>query len=171
MSTKILEPVLRTRSQQRATRTRKRLLEAALAVFIERGVDAATVDEITQRADLGKGTLYRHFHDKYEIVITLIEQAVSHLAEYLHSYDSEPKNIEGVLDRIEKAIRLAIKMADPVRRRRGEAKLKKLEGIRNGKVNAKLIVMDLFGHSVIANRRAKKRRLTKNELAKLKAEL
>ena len=100
MSTKILEPVLRTRSQQRVTRTRKRLLEAALAVFIERGVDAATVEEITQRADLGKGTLYRHFHDKYEIVIMLVEQAVSHLAEYLHSYDSEPKNIEGVLENL-----------------------------------------------------------------------
>jgi zinc finger protein len=80
-------------------------------------------------------------------------------------------NIEGVLDRIEKAVRLAIVRADPIRRHRGEAKLKKLEGIRRGKVKAKLIVMDPFGHSAIADKRTKRRRLTKKELAKLKAEL
>ncbi len=100
MSVRVSEPVVRTRSQQRAKRTRQRLQEAALAVFIERGVDAATVDEITQRADVGKGTLYRHFHDKYEIVITLVDQAVSHLAEYLNSYDSEPENIEDILEHL-----------------------------------------------------------------------
>jgi zinc finger protein len=80
-------------------------------------------------------------------------------------------NIEGVLDRIEKAIRLAIVQANPTGRRRGEAKLKKLEGIRRGKIKAKLIVMDPFGHSTIADKRTKRRRLTKKELAKLKAEL
>ncbi len=80
-------------------------------------------------------------------------------------------NIEGVLDRIEKAIRLAIAQTGPVRRRRGEAKLKKLEDIRRGKGKATFIVMDPFGHSAIADKQAKKRRLTKKELAKLKAEL
>lgn len=85
--------------------------------------------------------------------------------------DGYVSNIEGVLDRIENAIRLAIAQTGPVRRHRGEAKLKKLEDIRRGKGKARLIVMDPFGHSAIADKRAKKRRLTKKELAKLRAEL
>lgn len=80
-------------------------------------------------------------------------------------------NIEGVIDRIEKAIRVAIEKADPIKRRRGGAKLKKLEAIRSGRGNVKIIMMDPFGHSTIADKRAKKRRLTKRELARLKFEL
>lgn len=80
-------------------------------------------------------------------------------------------NIEGVLDRIEKAIRLAIERTDQIRRRRGESKLKKLGDIRLGKVRARIIVMDPFGHSAIADKKAKKRKLTKKELTKLKSGL
>ena len=80
-------------------------------------------------------------------------------------------NIEGVLDRIEKAIRIAITRSDSDKRRRGETKLKKLEDIRRGECKARLIMMDPFGHSAIADKRAKKRKLTKKELVKLKAEL
>jgi AcrR family transcriptional regulator len=88
----------RTRSQKRAAKTRQQLQDATLNVFSERGVDAATVEEITQRANLGKGTLYRHFGDKYEIVITLAEQTVRRLAERFISYDREPDNLEDVLE-------------------------------------------------------------------------
>ncbi|MHC4244974.1 MAG: TetR/AcrR family transcriptional regulator, partial [Planctomycetota bacterium] len=63
----------KNRSQKRASRTRKRLKEAALDVFSEKSVDAATVEEITEKADVGKGTLYQHFDDKEQIVITLVE--------------------------------------------------------------------------------------------------
>lgn len=74
-------------------------------------------------------------------------------------------NIEGVLDRVEGAIKLAVKEADAVRRRRGEAKIKKLDAIRAGKRRARLIISDPFGHSAIVDKRAKKRRLMKRELA------
>lgn len=80
-------------------------------------------------------------------------------------------NIEGVLDRIEAVIKLAVKNADPTRRRCGEAKLKKIKHIRHGEKTANLILMDPFGHSAIIGERVKKRGLTKKELAKLKAKL
>ena len=60
------------RQQRRTDRTRARLLDAALDVFTERGYDAASLSEVTQRADLGTGTLYLHFRDKrsiYEAVV------------------------------------------------------------------------------------------------------
>ncbi|HDI12886.1 MAG: hypothetical protein DRN83_00230 [Hadesarchaea archaeon] len=80
-------------------------------------------------------------------------------------------NIEGVISRIERAIELAIEKADPIKRRRGMSKLNKLNAIRNGEKEAKIIVMDPFGHSAIIDKRAKKRRLSKREVDKLKAEL
>lgn len=44
--------------------TRARLLDAATEVFLARGYDAMTLAEVTERADLGTGTLFLHFRDK-----------------------------------------------------------------------------------------------------------
>ena len=86
---------VRNRQQKRVIRTRKKLKEAALDVFSEKGIDAATVADITEKADLGKGTLYQHFDDKDQIVITLVEDAVTHLADRMKGYDSPPENAGG----------------------------------------------------------------------------
>jgi AcrR family transcriptional regulator len=47
---------------------RGRLLQAAVALFSERGYDATTAAEIAERAGLTKTTLFRHFADKREIL-------------------------------------------------------------------------------------------------------
>lgn len=86
--------------QKRARRTRKKLKKAALDVFAEKSVDAATVEEITDKADVGKGTLYQYFEDKEEIVVTLIEDAVNHLIERIRSYDPAPETLEGMLEHL-----------------------------------------------------------------------
>lgn len=90
----------KNRTQRRVVRTRRRLKEAALGVFSEKTVDAATVEEITSKADLGKGTLYQHFGDKEEIVITLVEEAVEHLIERIRAYTSAPENLENMLEHL-----------------------------------------------------------------------
>jgi len=84
--------------QKRAKRTRKRLKKAALDVFSEKAIDAATVEEITEKADVGKGTLYQHFEDKEEIVVKLVEEAVEHLIERIRSYDRAPETLEDMLE-------------------------------------------------------------------------
>ncbi|MFE9454473.1 ScbR family autoregulator-binding transcription factor [Streptomyces sp. NPDC006739] len=50
--------------QERAIRTRHTILEAAAAVFDERGYEAATIGEILTRAGVTKGALYFHFPSK-----------------------------------------------------------------------------------------------------------
>ncbi|MCD9874749.1 ScbR family autoregulator-binding transcription factor [Streptomyces guryensis] len=50
--------------QERAVRTRRAVLEAAAAVFAERGYAAATIGEILHRAGVTKGALYFHFGSK-----------------------------------------------------------------------------------------------------------
>jgi len=99
MSAKALKTE-KNRTQKRATRTRKRLKKAALDVFSEKSIDAATVEEITEKADVAKGTLYQHFEDKEEIVITLVDEAVDHLIECMRSYDSPPENLEDMLEHL-----------------------------------------------------------------------
>jgi AcrR family transcriptional regulator len=91
---------VKNRMQKRAKRTRKKLKKAALDVFSEKSVDAATVQEITEKADLGKGTLYQHFADKEEIVVTLVEEAVEHLVEHLRAYNDPPETLEDMLEHL-----------------------------------------------------------------------
>lgn len=90
----------KNRIQKRANRTRKKLKEAALDIFSEKSVHAVTIEEITEKADLGKGTLYQHFEDKEQIVVTLIEEAVEHLIRLIRRYDSAPETLEEMLEHL-----------------------------------------------------------------------
>jgi len=90
--------MIKNRQQKRAQKTRQKIKEAALDVFAEKSIDAATVEDITEKADLGKGTLYHHFGDKEEIIITLVEDAVTHLIEYLHPSRQAPETLEDMLE-------------------------------------------------------------------------
>ena len=58
---------------------RARLLDAARAVFSERGLDRAKVEDITTRAQLSKGAFYLHFESKEEAFRELLSGVVSHL--------------------------------------------------------------------------------------------
>jgi AcrR family transcriptional regulator len=89
-----------TRAQKRAKKTRKKLKKAALDVFSEKSVDAATVKEITEKADVGKGTLYQHFTDKDQMVVTLVEEAVEHLIERMRSFECAPQNLDEMLEHL-----------------------------------------------------------------------
>lgn len=57
---------------RRARRTRRVLKDALLALVLEKGYDAVTVEDITQRADLGRTTFYLHYRDKEELLLEAI---------------------------------------------------------------------------------------------------
>jgi AcrR family transcriptional regulator len=59
--------------------TRERVLEAALGVFSEKGFHVATMDEVAERAGVGKGTLYRHFANKDTLFNELVRQRLEEL--------------------------------------------------------------------------------------------
>lgn len=63
----------RTREEQRAE-TRARLLEAAAEVIAARGLDGASIDEITERAGFTRGAFYSNFSGKPELLVELCEQ-------------------------------------------------------------------------------------------------
>jgi AcrR family transcriptional regulator len=47
---------------------RERLADAAFALFVERGYEQTTVDDITERAGLGRTTFFRHYPAKEDVV-------------------------------------------------------------------------------------------------------
>lgn len=53
---------------------REELMDAAQALFIAKGVDATTVDEIVAAADVAKGTFYHYFAAKPDVVLALRER-------------------------------------------------------------------------------------------------
>ncbi len=57
----------------RAQATRRRILEAAIAVFTEKGLDGARVDEIAARAGANKRMLYAYFGAKEELWLAALE--------------------------------------------------------------------------------------------------
>jgi AcrR family transcriptional regulator len=59
--------------------TRERILEAALGVFSEKGFHVATMDEVAERAGVGKGTLYRYFANKETLFNELVRQRLEEL--------------------------------------------------------------------------------------------
>jgi AcrR family transcriptional regulator len=52
---------------RKETRTRERILLAALALFGERGIAATSLNEVAERAGVTRVTVYRHFADKEEL--------------------------------------------------------------------------------------------------------
>jgi len=57
-----------SRSDRRRIRTRAALIDAARRVFAERGIAAATIQEIADTADVAKGSFYNHFDSREDIL-------------------------------------------------------------------------------------------------------
>ena len=88
------------RSEKRARRTRQKLVNAAREVFAERGIDLATIDEITGRADVGKGTFYYYFSDKNEVVAELISDVLRNLDELMEKRCADSHNLHDLMDQL-----------------------------------------------------------------------
>lgn len=69
------------RVARRQRRTREALIRAASNVMSEKGIDAATMLEIADRADMGAGTVYNYFRSKDDLAIAVLEEIIQHLAQ------------------------------------------------------------------------------------------
>ena len=68
------------RVAQRQERNREALLLAGYRVMSERGIDAATMQEIARLADVGAGTVYSYFRSKDDLAIAVMERVMHDLA-------------------------------------------------------------------------------------------
>jgi AcrR family transcriptional regulator len=61
------------RGARRRRETRSRLLEAALKLMAEKGMEGVAINEITEAADVGFGSFYNHFESKEAIYAALLD--------------------------------------------------------------------------------------------------
>jgi AcrR family transcriptional regulator len=60
----------------------QQILDAALSVFAEHGIDAARLEEIATRAGVSKGTIYLYFPSKEDLFREVVRQKVGPLIAY-----------------------------------------------------------------------------------------
>lgn len=66
-----------SRWERRKERTYRHLLEAADALFLEKGFEATTVEEIATAADVAKGTFFNYFESKEALLVVLLSQHIN----------------------------------------------------------------------------------------------
>ncbi|MCO4876957.1 TetR/AcrR family transcriptional regulator [Paraburkholderia caribensis] len=79
-------PVIEEREPRGARRkreTRARLLDAALRLMAEKGMEGVAINEITEAADVGFGSFYNHFESKEAIYATLVDNVFEEFANML----------------------------------------------------------------------------------------
>ncbi|MGZ4033013.1 MAG: TetR/AcrR family transcriptional regulator [Tumebacillaceae bacterium] len=93
-----------TRVERRdAAENRQRILEAALRLFEQHGVEQVSMNQIATEAQIGPGTLYRRYRNKGELCLDLIKDNLVLLFEdlesYLQKHKSEPasQRLKGIL--------------------------------------------------------------------------
>lgn len=85
------------RRERRATETRLRLFRSALQLFAERGFPNVTIEDITEAADVGKGTFFNYFESKEQVLGVLAEIQLSKVGECLEEAIAGQHSIESVL--------------------------------------------------------------------------
>lgn len=76
---------MESRNARRKRRNRQALVEAAHTVMAEKGIDAATMSEIADLADVGAGTVYNYFASKDDLAMRVMEEVMDRLAQRIEA--------------------------------------------------------------------------------------
>jgi AcrR family transcriptional regulator len=66
-------------TDRRVRKTRQQLGDALVFLILEKGYDAITIKDITDRADVAHATFYRHYRDKDELLARKLEEVVQEI--------------------------------------------------------------------------------------------
>jgi AcrR family transcriptional regulator len=70
-------------TDRRVRRTRRLLGEALIALALEKGYENLTVQDVTDRADIGYRTFFRHYSDLDELLLDVVHETRDRLQELL----------------------------------------------------------------------------------------
>lgn len=95
--------------ERKREQTRERLTRAALTLFLERGFEATTIDDIAAAAEVSRRSFFHYFASKEDVVSAWQEHAATTLVAAIIARPSD----ESMLTAAENAIATAIKGLDP----------------------------------------------------------
>lgn len=73
-------------SDRRVRRTRRSLRNALVELILEKGYDRITVQDIIDRADIGRSTFYAHFTDKDDLLLSGLEEFGAAFEDHLNRH-------------------------------------------------------------------------------------
>lgn len=79
-----------TRNSQRGPKTKQRIVEAALGLFVSQGVAATTTRDIAERAEIAEGTIYRHFESKEALATEIFVDGFMPFSNFLKQMEKGP---------------------------------------------------------------------------------
>lgn len=85
------------RRERRAAETRLKLFRAAIDLFAERGFSNVTVSEITEQADVGKGTFFNYFPTKDHVLCVMAEIQLGKIRAATVQGESQDQSIHSIL--------------------------------------------------------------------------
>lgn len=88
-------------------KTKRKIFEASMKLFADKGYDATSIEEITATVGVAKGTLYYHFSSKEEIFNFLVDEGVKLLK---NSISIKTAKMNNSLDRIRAILLIQIKI-------------------------------------------------------------
>ncbi len=95
------------RQAERRQSTRRRILDAAIRVFAEKGYHDTAVDDIVRASNTSKGAVYFHFPNKQGIFIALVEYLANQV---LDRMDSAIAREKGGINKVEAALRVGLEI-------------------------------------------------------------
>lgn len=84
------------RLDRRVQRTRKLLREALMDLILEVGYDTISIQDITDKANLGRATFYLHFKDKDDLLLDVIDQMMSDFIEQVPQISTAQWRLEDI---------------------------------------------------------------------------
>ena len=99
-------PGLRARKRRE---TRERLTRAAMALFLERGFEATTLDDIAAAADISRRSFFHYFESKEDVVFAWHEASTAAL---IAAVAARPAS-ESMLSAAENAIAAMVRQLEP----------------------------------------------------------
>jgi AcrR family transcriptional regulator len=88
------------RRERRAAETRIKLFRCALQLFAERGFPNVTVEDITEAADVGKGTFFNYFETKDHVLGVIVEIQLGKVGQAAELAAKGKQTIHSVLHRL-----------------------------------------------------------------------
>lgn len=87
------------RRERKKAETRAKIITCAISLFREKGFMNTSMEEIAEKADIAKGTLYNYFPDKEEILVGYFQ---NYIAKHGQEFFDSLKDIPGIEAKLSK---------------------------------------------------------------------